>query len=89
MVTEAKNTIKRAERIVVTEEVKAYISERSCDFRVCTTCGGPVLLSTDVKPPKPNDLEIYIGDQIIYVSVYQAPYIDMINMNMVPHYCYY
>ena len=89
MVTETKNTTKRAGRIVVTEEVEAYITERGCNFRVCTTCGGPVLLSTDVKPPKPNDLELYVGDQILYVSVYQAPYIDRIDMDMVPRYCYY
>ncbi len=75
--------------IVVSDDVKSYILQRNIDFRVCTSCGGPVLLSTTVKPPKPSDYEIYIGDNIIYVSIYQARYLDRIDMDMVPVYCDY
>jgi len=75
--------------IVVSDDVKSYIIQRNIDFRVCTSCGGPVLLSTTVKPPKPSDYEIYIGDNIIYVSIYQARYLDRIDIDMVPAYCDY
>lgn len=72
--------------IVVSDDVKSYILQRNIDFRVCTTCGGPVLLSTAVKPPKPTDYEIYVGENIIYVSMYQARYMDRIDMDMIPAY---
>ena len=75
--------------IVVSDDVKSYILQKNTDFRVCTSCGGPILLSTSVKPPKSSDYEIYIGDNIIYVSMYQARYIDRIDMDMVPAYCNY
>ncbi|WAI01536.1 hypothetical protein [Methanogenium organophilum] len=75
--------------IIVSDDVKSYIIQKNIDFRVCTSCGGPVLLSTTVKSPKPSDYEIYVGDNIIYVSMYQARYLDRIEMDMVPAYCNY
>lgn len=75
-------------KIAISDEVKKYIYERKSDFRICTSCGGPVLLSTDVKPNKPTDLEIDIGDYTIYVSMYQASFLDEITMDMVPRFCY-
>jgi len=75
--------------IVVSDDVKSYILQRNIDFRVCTSCGGPVILSTTVKPPKPSDYEIYVGNNIIYVSIYQARYLDRIDMDMIPSYCNY
>lgn len=74
--------------IAISDEVKNYIYERESNFRICTSCGGPVLLSTDVKPNKPSDLEIDIGDYTIYVSMYQASFVDEITLDMVPRFCY-
>ncbi|HDQ08369.1 MAG TPA: hypothetical protein ENN44_06285 [Methanoculleus sp.] len=88
MFTDNDNTT-TGHRIVVSEEVESYVRERNTDFRICTSCGGPVLLSTTVKPPKSSDYEIYIGENIIYVSMYQARYLDRIDMDMVPMYCDY
>lgn len=73
--------------IKVSEEVRNYVLEKKCNFRICTSCGGPILLSTAVKPPKSTDLEIYVGDYIIYVSMYQARFMDTIRMDMIPRYC--
>ena len=73
--------------IKVSEEVKEYVLEKKRNFRICTSCGGPILLSTSVKPPKSTDIEIYVGDYIIYISMYQARFMDSINMDMVPKYC--
>ncbi|WOF16060.1 hypothetical protein F1737_04740 [Methanoplanus sp. FWC-SCC4] len=75
--------------IIVTEDVRQYIIDRKCNFRICTSCGGPILLSTAVKPPKSSDLEIYIGDYILYISMYQARFIEYVDMSMVPKYCDY
>ena len=70
-------------------EISQYILEKKNNFRVCTSCGGPVILSTLVKPPKPSDLEIYVGDYILYVSIYQARFIDRIDINMIPRFSDY
>lgn len=75
--------------ITVSEDVRRYILDKKCNFRVCTSCGGPIILSTVVKPPKSSDLEIYIGDYILYISIYQARFIDRIDMNMIPRFCDY
>ena len=72
--------------IFISDEIKSFINEHNSDYRVCTSCGGPILLSTDVKPPKSTDIEYYVGDHILYVSVYQAPFIDRIDMDTVPLY---
>ncbi len=73
--------------IRVTDEVRSYILDKKRNFRICTSCGGPILLSTSVKPPKSTDIEIYVDDYIIYVSMYQARFMDTINMDMIPQYC--
>jgi NAD(P)H-flavin reductase len=81
--------ISSSHEIIVTEDVRRYILDRKCDFRVCTSCGGPILLQATVKPPKSTDLEIYVGDHTIYISMYQARYLDRIDMSMVPRFCDY
>jgi hypothetical protein len=76
-------------RIIVSDEVRNYLRERKCDFRVCTTCGGPILLPTSVKPPKSTDYELFVDDMTIYISMYQARYIDRIDATMIPRYWQY
>lgn len=74
-------------KIEVADEVRQYVLDKKRNFRICTSCGGPILLSTSVKPPKSTDLELYVDDYIIYVSMYQARFMDTINMDMIPQYC--
>ncbi|MDD1718714.1 MAG: hypothetical protein LUQ25_01520 [Methanoregulaceae archaeon] len=71
--------------IRVTDEVIAYIQERKCDFRICTTCGGPILLPVALKPPKPTDIQIAAGDYTIFISAHQVRYLHSIHMGLVPH----
>lgn len=73
------------DRIHVTDEVVTYIQGRMCDFRICTTCGGPILLPVTLKPPKPTDLQIRAGDHRIFISIHQFRYLHTIDMGMVPH----
>ena len=72
------------EEFEVTDEVVAYVTDRKTDFRICTSCGGPVLLPVSVKPPKPTDILVRAGDRTIYVSIYQARYLSRIHRGMIP-----
>jgi hypothetical protein len=70
--------------IYITDDVRSYVLQRKRDFRVSTSCSGPILLPTSVKPPKATDLQVPVGDYTIYISKYQARYIDSINWRMIP-----
>ena len=54
------------------------------DFRISTSCGGPILLPVSIKPPKPTDLQLPAGDYVIFVSIHQARYLSTVHMGMVP-----
>ena len=68
--------------ITVSEEVKAHIIANKHDFRVCTACMGPALVSTEVKKAKESDIKIPVGDYTLYISRVQAPYIREVTMDM-------
>jgi hypothetical protein len=70
--------------IRITREVLDYIAQRKSDFRISTSCGGPILLPVSIKPPKPTDLQIPAGDYVIFVSIHQARYLSSVQMGMVP-----
>ena len=72
--------------VVIEPEVLNYIAKRGGDFRICTSCGGPILLPVQVKPPKSSDLLLRAGNSIIYVSIHQARYLHAIRADMVPFY---
>ena len=72
--------------IRVTEEVRRYVEKRKLDMRVCTSCGGAVLLPTSIHPPKPSDLRVQVGDRTVYVSRFQARYHDTIHGGMIPRF---
>lgn len=76
--------VPRPEQFEVTDDVVAYVTERKTDFRICTSCGGPVLLPVLVKPPKATDIEVPAGDRTIFVSIYQARYLTTIHRGMIP-----
>lgn len=70
-------------QIEVDEAVKQMVLSEKHDFRICTACMGPALVSTEVKQPKESDLKIPVGEYTIFVSRVQAPYIDRITMDMI------
>ncbi len=70
--------------VTIAPEVLDYIRKRDCDFRICTSCGGPILLPVRIKPPKKTDLLLKAGNHTIYVSVHQARFLTMIEMEMIP-----
>lgn len=70
--------------IRVSPDVLDYIAQRKSDFRISTSCGGPILLPVSIKPPKSTDLQIPAGDYVIFVSIHQARYLSAVHMGMVP-----
>lgn len=70
--------------VTIVPEVLEYINKRDCDFRICTSCGGPILLPTRIKAPKKTDLLLKAGKHTIYISVHQARFLNSIQMEMIP-----
>jgi hypothetical protein len=70
----------------VSDGIVKMIKEQKRDFRVCTSCGGAILLPTTVKKPKPNDIKLQIGENTLFVSATQAKYIDVIDESMLMTY---
>ena len=67
----------------IDEKVRAYIRKSGQDFRLCTSPTGPVLIPLDKVTPKPSDIKILIGSNVLYVSKLQAKYIKKIEWAMV------
>ena len=84
----AKNNGDPVKQFLVTPEVIKFIMEQNRDYRVCTSCGGPVLLPVAIKKPKPGDIKIPVGEHTLYVSATQARYIDVIDDSMLMTYLY-
>jgi hypothetical protein len=70
----------------VDPEVTAFISERKGDFRLCTTCGGPVIVPVEMKGPKDSDIVMQMGPNKLYISRVQAHYLRRIEKRMLAYY---
>jgi len=70
----------------IDEKVRAYIRKNGKDFRLSTSPDGPVLLPLGEISPKPSDIKILVGSNILYVSKLQAKYIKKIDWPMVERY---
>ncbi len=84
----APNNGNQVKQFLITPEVIKFINEQKRDYRVCTSCGGPVLLPIAIKKPKPNDIKVKVGEHTLYVSATQARYIDVIDDSMLMTYLY-
>jgi len=70
--------------IPVAQDVLDYMDRRGGDFRISTTCSGPVLMPVRVKPAKSSDIVIRAGEHCIFISRYQIEWINEITMDLVP-----
>lgn len=77
-----------AKSFIVDDEVKDFINQEDRDFRICTTCGGPVLAPTDLIPAKPTDVEVKVGENSLFVSIIQARFTRRIHSSMLDEYKY-
>ncbi len=64
-------------------ELIEYIRRTKKDYRVSTTCSGSVILPVELKRPKDTDIKIDIDGNILYVSEFQAKYINRLTIDMV------
>lgn len=69
--------------ILVEPDVVEFVKKSGQDYRVSTSCSGPIIIPTSVKPPKDNDLKIKCGAHTLFVSRVQARYINHITMDMI------
>jgi hypothetical protein len=69
--------------IIVDDDVKKFIISEGIDYRLSTTCSGPALVPTLIKPPKDSDLKIPVGDFILYISDVQRNFVSRITIDMV------
>jgi hypothetical protein len=67
----------------IDEKVRAYIRKSGQDFRLSTSPEGPVLLPLGNVTPKPSDMKILIGSNVLYISKLQAKYIKKVDWAMV------
>ncbi|MBI0582740.1 MAG: hypothetical protein ISF22_00785 [Methanomassiliicoccus sp.] len=68
--------------ISVDQEVIDFVKRNKRDYRVSTSCSGPVIVPITMKRPKDTDLKVKIGDNILYISIVQARYIDRVTPDM-------
>lgn len=70
--------------IKIDPEMRVYIKNSFSELRICTTCDGPILLPTRIKPPKMTDVVLDVEGRTFYISAVQAPRIKSINVSMLP-----
>jgi len=70
--------------LIVDDEVKEFIKAEGIDYRLSTTCSGPALVPTLIKPSKESDIKIPIDENLtLYISDVQRHFIQRITMDMV------
>ena len=71
-------------KVKVDDDVMDMIRAEGVDYRLSTTCSGPALVPTLIKPAKDSDLKIPVDDNLtLYVSKVQLEYVDHITLDMV------
>jgi hypothetical protein len=68
--------------ITVDQEVIDFVKRNGRDYRVSTSCSGPVIVPITVKSPKDTDVKVRIGENILYISRVQARYINRVTPDM-------
>ncbi len=77
-----KVAISKNKSIEVEEEVVEFLKNQNEDFRISTSCYGPILIPVSMKTPKESDIQVKCGDRILYISKVQASYIHKIDKSM-------
>jgi hypothetical protein len=77
-----KVTVSEKKNIEVDEEVVEFLKRQEEDFRISTSCYGPILIPVSMKSPKESDIQVRCGDRTLYISRVQASYIHKIDKSM-------
>ncbi|MDF1557756.1 MAG: hypothetical protein P1P80_06205 [ANME-2 cluster archaeon] len=75
-----------ARSFIVDDEVKEFINREDRDFRICTSCSGPVIVPTDLVPAKPTDVEVKVGENSLFVSIIQSRFTRRIHSSILDQY---
>jgi len=70
-------------QIPVEQGVVDFITQNKQDYRICTSCSGPVMLPVALKSPKSTDIVIEIGNNKLYISRVQARYLRRVTSDMI------
>lgn len=70
-------------QIPVEQGVIDFITQNKQDYRICTSCSGPVMLPVALKSPKSTDIIIEIGENKLYISRVQARYLRRVTSDMI------
>lgn len=70
-------------QIPVEQGVIDFITQNKQDYRICTSCSGPVMLPVALKSPKSTDIVIAIGENKLYISRVQAKYLRRVTSDMI------
>jgi hypothetical protein len=70
-------------QIPVEQGVIDFITQNKQDYRICTSCSGPVMLPVALKSPKSTDIVIEIGQNKLYISRVQARYLRRVTSDMI------
>jgi hypothetical protein len=69
--------------IYVDPEVVEYVKSSGQDYRLSTSCSGPIIIPVELKPAKASDIKVKCGDRTLFISRVQARYIDRVTMDMI------
>ncbi|KAF5072711.1 hypothetical protein DSECCO2_198950 [anaerobic digester metagenome] len=70
-------------QIPVEQGVIDFIIQNKQDYRICTSCSGPVMLPVALKSPKSSDIVIEVGENKLYISRVQARYLRRVTSDMI------
>lgn len=70
-------------QIPVEQGVIDFIRNNKQDYRICTSCSGPVMLPVALKSPKSTDMVIDVGENKLYISRVQAKYLRKVTSDMI------
>ncbi|HQN75382.1 MAG TPA: hypothetical protein PLR51_04335 [Methanomassiliicoccales archaeon] len=70
-------------QIPVEQGVIDFITQNKQDYRICTSCYGPVMLPVALKSPKSTDIVIEVGGNKLYISRVQAKYLRKVTSDMI------
>jgi hypothetical protein len=68
--------------IEVDQEIVEFLKVQNEDYRISTSCYGPILIPISMKSPKDSDIRVKCGDRTLYISIVQASYIHKIDKSM-------
>lgn len=66
----------------LSEKLREHILKENRDFRVCTSCFGPTILPVGVARVKPTDHKVAVAGRTLYVSAFQARWVNRFDETM-------